>query len=309
MLFFKNLLLLIIGNTKFSNDYLNFAKKFNKTLNFENNKIYNTNKDYINNINKLNLYYKLEENKFSDSNIFSNNTFIKRQNCYNCFEDINEKNVIPEYIDWRYHNAVTNVKNQGNCGSCWAFSTTGSVEGLHSIETGKLLNFSEQELVDCSKVNNGCQGGLMDNAFKFIINNGICTEDEYPYIGERQNCQSCVSKNVISDYSDVRENNELLLKRAVAKQPVSVAIQANLSSFRFYKTGIYSDNDCGDNLDHGVLIVGYGKDRFLDIDYWIVKNSWGPDWGENGYIRILRNYKDSPSGMCGIAIQPSFPTN
>ena len=116
-----------------------------------------------------------------------------------------------------------------------------------------------------------------------------------------------VVKVKVRDYSDIESNNELLLKKAVSKQPVSVAIQANLSSFHYYKSGIYQDDDCGDQLDHGVLIVGYGHDLFHGLDYWIVKNSWSPQWGEDGYVRILRNYDKSDSGMCGIAVQPSFP--
>ena len=150
----------------------------------------------------------------------------------------------------------------------------------------------------------------MDNGFQYIIdNNGICSEDDYPYNATQSMCLSDQCNNVltIQNYSDVQQNNEHVLKMAVAKQPVSVAIQANISSFQFYKRGVYQDPECGDQLDHGVLIVGYGKDKLYDLDYWIVKNSWGEMWGENGYIRILRNYKDSESGMCGIAMQPSFP--
>ena len=150
----------------------------------------------------------------------------------------------------------------------------------------------------------------MDNGFQYIIdNNGICSEDDYPYNASEGMCLSNQCNNVvkISNYSDIIRNNEHVLKMAVSKQPVSVAIQANISSFKFYKRGVYQDHECGDQLDHGVLIVGYGTDRLYGLDYWIVKNSWGPDWGENGYIKILRNYEYSDSGMCGIAVQPSAP--
>ena len=186
------------------------------------------------------------------------------------------------------------------------FSTTGSIEGIVSIKTGELFNISEQELVDCSSDygNNGCEGGLMDNGFKYVIDNGLCSEKEYPYEAVDGNCKRCKSVVDIKNYHDI-ESNEKVLKRAVSQQPVSVAIQANLSSFRFYSDGVYSDPMCGDGLDHGVLIVGYGYDLMLNKEYWIVKNSWGEDWGENGYIRIERN-SNKEGGMCGITLQASI---
>ena len=234
--------------------------------------------------------------------------FNKKNVCHNCFTESTD--IIPKSIDWRSQNAVTHVKNQGQCGNCWAFSSTGSIEGAWAIKNHKLYNLSEQMLTDCSRNygNNGCEGGLMDNAFKYIIDNGgLCTEKEYPYIGNDSICLKNQCNNVvkIKSYTDVKPNDETILKRAVAIGPVSVAIQANVSSFRFYKSGVYQDPECGDQLDHGVLVVGYGTDQ--DLDYWIVKNSWSPEWGDNGYIKILRNDANSDSGMCGIASQPSFP--
>ena len=275
---------------------------------FVNNSFFVNNLDYINNMNLKNLSYKLDVNHFIDQPHFIKmNKFIKREKCHNCFND--ESLLLPHSVDWREKNAVTSVKNQENCGSCWSFSSTGSIEGINAIKYKELYNISEQQLVDCStkEGNHGCQGGLMDNAFKYVIDNGgLCSEEEYPYQGEEGLCQTC--KNVVSidDYSDVTPNDEKVLMRAVAHQPISVAIQANLSSFRFYKSGVYQDDECTDQLDHGVLIVGYGHELIHRLDYWIVKNSWGPEWGENGYIRILRN-SDKKTGMCGIAIQPSFP--
>ena len=146
----------------------------------------------------------------------------------------------------------------------------------------------------------------MDNAFKFVIDNGICSEEDYPYIGLQGQCNPCKPIMKIESYKDIIQNNEKILKRVVAQQPVSVAIQANLLSFRYYSSGIYSDQNCGNNIDHGVLIIGYGYDDTYDMDYWTIKNSWGSDWGENGYIRIQRNINNS-SGLCGIALQPSIP--
>ena len=299
----------VINDTVFPNhtDYVTFAEKYNKTYDFNNYLIYKDNLNYINDMNSKNLTYNLEVNFFVDIK-FNMVKFNKKNECHNCFTETTD--IVPESIDWRQRNAVTHVKNQGQCGNCWAFSSTGSIEGAWSIKNHNLYNLSEQMLTDCSRNygNNGCEGGLMDNAFKYIIDNGgLCTEKEYPYIGNDSICLQNQCNNVvkIKSYTDVKPNDETILKRAVAIGPVSVAIQANVSSFRFYKSGVYQDPECGDQLDHGVLVVGYGTDQ--DLDYWIVKNSWSPEWGDNGYIKILRNDANSDSGMCGIASQPSFP--
>ena len=147
----------------------------------------------------------------------------------------------------------------------------------------------------------------MDLAFQYIIENGLCSNLSYPYTAQDQQCQNdCKSIIKISNYSDITPNDEQILKYVVQHQPVSVAIQANKRSFQMYHSGIYSDLDCGFKLDHGVLLVGYGYDKKYDMDYWIIKNSWGSEWGENGYIRIQRNIDDS-RGLCGIAMDPSFP--
>ena len=299
----------VINDTVFPNhtDYVTFAEKYNKSYDFNNYLIYKDNLNYINDMNSKNLTYNLEVNFFVDIK-FNMVKFNKKNECHNCFTESTD--IIPKSIDWRSKNAVTHVKNQGQCGNCWAFSSTGSIEGAWAIKNHNLYNLSEQMLTDCSRNygNNGCEGGLMDNAFKYIIDNGgLCTEKEYPYIGNDSICLQNQCNNVvkIKSYTDVKPNDETILKRAVAIGPVSVAIQANVSSFRFYKSGVYQDPECGDQLDHGVLVVGYGTDQ--DLDYWIVKNSWSPEWGDNGYIKILRNDANSDSGMCGIASQPSFP--
>lgn len=211
---------------------------------------------------------------------------------------------VPASVDWRSQNAVTPVKDQGQCGSCWSFSATGSMEGAWAIAKGELISLSEQQLVDCSgkEGDDGCDGGLMDDAFQFVIdNNGICTEESYPYQGVDGTCKTTCKKVVtISSFTDVPTMNETALQLAVINQPVSIAVEADQSYWQNYEKGIVTSAGCGTNLDHGVLIVGYGTEN--NVDYWIVKNSWGGSWGESGYIRLIRN-KDE----CGLAMDPSYP--
>jgi cathepsin L len=216
---------------------------------------------------------------------------------------------VPASVDWRTKNAVTPVKNQAQCGSCWSFSATGSIEGAWAIAKGQLVSLSEQQLMDCSGSfgNFGCNGGLMDNAFKYVEKNGLCSEDSYPYQAQDGTCHSsnCTKVATISSYHDITANDNAGLKVAVAQQPVSVAVEADQSSWQLYTGGVISKN-CGTSLDHGVLAVGYGTDSSTGQEYWIVKNSWGADWGEQGYIRILRTDAQGP-GLCGIATDASYP--
>jgi C1A family cysteine protease len=217
----------------------------------------------------------------------------------------------PSSVDWVPVGAVTGVKDQGSCGSCWAFSTTGSLEGAYFLKYGTLLSFSEQQLVACDTTDSGCNGGLMDSAFKWIQgNSGICLESDYPYAsssGTSPACQttcSVVANTAPTTWTDVAQTDADLVS-AVAQQPVSVAIQANQVAFQLYSSGVLTGR-CGTNLDHGVLAVGYGTDASAG-DYWKVKNSWGATWGESGYIRMQRG-KDQTGDECGILLMASYPT-
>jgi len=220
---------------------------------------------------------------------------------------ITAKTGAPATQDWRKAGAVTPIKNQQQCGSCWAFSTTGSTEGCHQIKTKNLVSLSEQNLVDCSNAegNEGCNGGLMTQAMDYIIKNkGIDTESSYTYTARDGTCKF-KSANVgatLTSYSNVQSGSESSLQTAGVSGPVSVAIDASHSSFQFYSSGVYYEPECSPNqLDHGVLMVGWDQDG--QSPYWIVKNSWGTDWGQQGYIWMSRNKNNN----CGIATMATLP--
>ena len=214
----------------------------------------------------------------------------------------------PSDVDWVSEKKVNAVQNQGGCGSCWAFSATAALESHQAINNGNLQKFSEQALVDCSRSygNEGCNGGIMDAAFDWAADYGMALESQYPYTGKDGTCQidngSKTLDKVNTSYTNVPSSNQELVN-AISQQPVSVAIAAD--AIMLYDGGIFDDWNCGTQLDHGVVAVGYGVDA--GKMFYKVRNSWGSDWGESGYIRFDR--KDSGTGMCGITLNASYPTS
>ncbi|XP_062254535.1 cathepsin S, ortholog2, tandem duplicate 1 [Platichthys flesus] len=214
---------------------------------------------------------------------------------------------VPDTVDWRSQGFVTSVKYQGSCGSCWAFSAAGALEGQLAKTTGKLVDLSPQNLVDCSSKygNKGCNGGFMTQAFQYVIDNqGIDSEASYPYRGQDQQCRYSPSSRAAncSKFSVLPEGDEGVLKQALATiGPISVAIDATRPKFRFWHSGVYNDPSCSQHVNHGVLAVGYGSQN--GQDYWLVKNSWGTSFAEQGYIKMSRN----KNNQCGIASYCSYP--
>jgi len=274
--------------------------------------IFNQNVAYINKHNaRKDVTFTLGMNQFGDLTNAEFQAqylrpFNRTQQATEVFEQGNE--IDPAAVDWVAKGYVTPIKDQGQCGSCWSFSATGSIEGAHFKSTGQLVSFSEQNLVDCSTAegNQGCNGGLMDYAFQYVIKNkGLDTEASYPYTARDGTCHynPGTSGGTISKFVDVKAGDEAALQSAVATiGPISVAIDASHNSFQFYKTGVYNEVLCSSkNLDHGVLAVGYGVDA--GKNYWFVKNSWGTTWGNKGFIYMTKDKKN----QCGIATAASYP--
>ncbi|KAK8629346.1 hypothetical protein V6N13_078189 [Hibiscus sabdariffa] len=292
-----------------------YAMQEEQTMRFQ---IFKSNLEFIDNFNNMgNQTYKLSINEFAD---LTNEEFLTYYAGYESspteislkpkrFRYENLTNV-PHSIDWRKKGAVTEIKDQRSCGSCWAFSAIAAVEGAVKIKNGHIFSLSEQQVVDCArtKLSQGCNGGWMDAAFKYIIKNqGVAKESEYGYTNKDGNCsrqKETFRAARIVGYEDVPKDNEEALLKAASQQPVSVALDCSGHGFQFYSGGVYG-GPCRTSLNHAVTVVGYGTSED-GIKYWLVKNSWGKSWGENGYMRIKRDVH-SKKGLCGIAKKPSYP--
>ena len=296
-------------------EYNNYLKTFNKNYDTSNYWqhffLFNDNMRKIRYHNNENHTWKMGSNNFTDISRYEYKNIYLRTNINSqnnsIFKKVQMK--IPEAIDWRAENLVTNIKDQGQCGSCWAFSAVGSIEGANARKTGNLTSLSEQNLVDCAENFGceGCNGGWMNAAMEYVhYNHGIDSESEYPYTAVDGVCDYKKNESaakVRSVFNISKGDDEALLHAVATIGPISVAIDAEYD-FQLYQSGIYSSTECSkESLDHGVLIVGYGVTS-SGRKYYIIKNSWGTSWGMNGYVYWDR---DIPN-MCGIAQAASFPT-
>jgi cathepsin L len=260
---------------------------------------------YIQETNARQSNFVVGHNKFSTYTDYEYKKMLGFKGKKNTTKDYAEINYnVPDSVDWRTKGAVNAVKDQGQCGSCWAFSAVCSMESAHFLKTGELLSLSEQQVVDCDSTSYGCNGGWEDHAFAYAEKHGLALESEYPYTARDGTCKQKTGGVEVSGYKDVTPDSIDALKSAIATQPTSVTIEADQYCFQLYHSGVLDDPSCGTNLDHAVVAVGYGHDASNGKDYYIVRNSWGSSWGDQGYIKIAM---ESGAGICGIQEQSSFP--
>ncbi|KAL9234005.1 hypothetical protein vseg_008929 [Gypsophila vaccaria] len=290
--------------TKHGRAYKNEAEKEKRFHIFE------ENVKYIDafNSNGANKSYTLATNAFSDltddeflarytglnTEVYSQN---KRTNI-SIFKYNNTSNQLPSFVDWREQGAVTKVKDQGACGGCWAFASVAALEGIYKIVKGNLISFSEQNLIDCAQNSHGCTSGGLQYAYEYMLTNGITTEESYPYEATQGQCRATQPVTTITDYQLVDPGDVDALLAAVNQQPVSVSINSN--GLRHYKSGVYKGG-CISTINHAVTVIGYGTTQDGD-QYWLVKNSWGESWGEEGYMKLFKD-----ENLCPITLNSQIP--
>lgn len=219
---------------------------------------------------------------------------------------------VPDSVDWRAQGAVTEIKNQRSCGSCWAFAAVAATEGLVKIATGNLISMSEQQVLDCTGGGNTCDGGDINAALRYVAaSGGLQPEAAYAYAAQKGACRGASPANSAASVGGARfarlGGDEGALRGLAAGQPVAVALEASEPDFRHYKSGVYAGSaSCGRRLNHGVTVVGYGAEDDSGDEYWVVKNQWGTLWGEKGYMRVARG--DVAGANCGIASYAYYPT-
>jgi len=303
-----------LNEESYQNQFVGFVKQFNKQYNaaevFFRFNVFKDNLEFISQQNSLNKSFALGVNEFSDmthkeflSTLVGQRLKSAIGNDPEAVATVEPQTKAPRAeVDWRDKGCVTAVKNQGSCGSCWTFSSTGAMEAMHFFANGTLVDLSQQQLVDCAgpEGNHGCSGGLTYNAFKWVQKNGgICSLAGYPYVGRDMTCKkTCQPVAKVGGYVTV-DKNENALKTSVDGRPTSISLDARGREWQSYKSGIFNVPSCGREMEHDVLAVGYSDSG----NYWLVKNSWGTNWGERGYIRIVRG-----KNMCGLADDVYYPT-